>query len=390
MKRSSPGFSLMELLIALSLSSFIMVVMVQAYRNVGKFINNAHQMMVNDRKICFFFNQIERDFTSVVMQEPAAAAKKKANDPTQPEDPAQKKPDDATKKPDSAQKLQAPDDNNDDDSFDDKDSKKSSGTNEKKKKNQYFLAAVDDAHDFKTVGATPTQKKHKLFKSVNFVTTNALQVYNDRRTRLVRVQYELEKDKEASKRDILVYRLIRKETTQLQNKKFQEKEKPVRKGAAPSPDSIRRHVIIDNVKEFSLEYVMPKPEKEDGAHKPIFRGNEEDKLIHSFEWGTEKELVGVVPQQVKIYITLWNEAHDNFYPFECMIPILTFWPDQDKEKEQKEKDAAKDKDGAKNDPKNPTNTQQNPTTPGPTQNSTTTQPTAGNGAGPTLQPLLPV
>ena len=67
------GFSLIELMIAIGLSSFIMLGMIQGYRNAIRLQRNAQNLLTINRRIALLFNQIERDITTAaVYRKPTA------------------------------------------------------------------------------------------------------------------------------------------------------------------------------------------------------------------------------------------------------------------------------------------------------------------------------
>ena len=57
------GFSLVELLIALALSSVIMLGLVQANRNAARLLQEAQSLLVVNRQVALLYNQLERDIT---------------------------------------------------------------------------------------------------------------------------------------------------------------------------------------------------------------------------------------------------------------------------------------------------------------------------------------
>ena len=61
------GFTLLELLIAISISTFIIVGMMQALRNVHKMIARSRITLQTDKAVTLFFNQIERDFNTALI-----------------------------------------------------------------------------------------------------------------------------------------------------------------------------------------------------------------------------------------------------------------------------------------------------------------------------------
>ena len=60
--RNKKAFSLLELLIALSLSSFIMMGLLQSYRSLVRYLDRSRELIGVNRRICLLFNQMERDF----------------------------------------------------------------------------------------------------------------------------------------------------------------------------------------------------------------------------------------------------------------------------------------------------------------------------------------
>ena len=58
------AFTLLELLIAIALASFIMLGMFKLYQGVVRYTQNVRNMMSVNRKVCLLFNQLERDLTS--------------------------------------------------------------------------------------------------------------------------------------------------------------------------------------------------------------------------------------------------------------------------------------------------------------------------------------
>ena len=183
-------------------------------------------------------------------------------------------------------------------------------------------------------------KKYELFKFVNFINTNPFQVWGQKRARFVRVLYSLVKDKKNSKGDRTVYKLFRKETSDIKNETFKEPEIINRK----KPEHpIRTHLVAKNIKELFIEYTMPKTEEQ---KKQDYR--EEEKEFKTFVWGKEKETKSknfeqknIVPQYVSIRVTFWDDDFKEENTFQCMFPIFSY-------KEQIEKKDDKKKDGAPN------------------------------------------
>lgn len=58
------GFMLLELVLALGLSSVIMFGFMQVNRSLQQFVSKSRESFVADRKVCLLFNQLERDISS--------------------------------------------------------------------------------------------------------------------------------------------------------------------------------------------------------------------------------------------------------------------------------------------------------------------------------------
>ena len=215
---------LLELLIAMALSSFIMMAMMLGQRNVMNFLTKTRDLMTVNRKVCLLFNQMERDFTSAFI-------------------PQHSKPVVNEEEKEASEKKD-------------------------QKNHNYFVATIQDGLETRIQG-----KKYQLLDKITFVTTHPLQLFGQHRVRLVRVAYQLHVDKELKKRDRLVYTLIRKETTELENADFKNKDPEEEKTAY----TIRSHIVADNIRDVYSECVMPK--KEAGENKTE---SSEQEMITSF------------------------------------------------------------------------------------------------------------
>ena len=58
------AFTLLEVMIALSLSCIVVFGMLQAYRNLMSYLDKVRDILVANRQVCLLFNQMERDFNT--------------------------------------------------------------------------------------------------------------------------------------------------------------------------------------------------------------------------------------------------------------------------------------------------------------------------------------
>ena len=159
---------------------------------------------------------------------------------------------------------------------------------------------------------------------------------------LVRVMYELVKDKENSRGGKDVYQLLRRETTELDNFEFKEDDSVVQKDKA---SDIKTVVVADNIKNLFIEYIADKTTEE--KKRNIFDKDEVEKT-RLFVWGATKDTKDVVPEQVEVFITFWNENLKREHFFECLIPILSYPTEQPVEdQKQGQSQVEQNKQGAK-------------------------------------------
>lgn len=280
--KKNKAFTLLEVLIALSISSFIVLGMMQGFRNIQKILSRTQIILQLNKSVCLLFNQMERDFNTIIIPQLAE----------------EEKPDKKTDKKEESTE------------------EKVTVKKDKKKEIEFFIGKFDEDEEIEKIG----DKKYKPFKSTNFVNTNPLQIWGQKRIRLVRILYELIKDKKQSTREITTYNLYRKETIDLKNVKFEQEETVSTK---KQEYTIRKHLVATNIKKMYLEYVMPKPQ--DSKDKTdISQLTEEEKQIKSFSWGKTKETKNIVPEYVEIHITFWGNDLKTEETFSCMIPILSY------------------------------------------------------------------
>lgn len=274
------AFTLIEVLISLFISSFIMFSMMQLYRNLQSFIEKTSITMKFNREVYLLFSQMEKDFTTALIP---ILAKKEEQEKT---------------------------------------------PSKKEKEQHYFIGDVFTG-EYKRVRG----KRFELFKGVNFINTNPLFVHDQKLVRLVRVAYALQKNKQLSTRDRDVYDLYRKEASDLSNDQFKKSENSSKK---EKTSYVKTYLIAKNLKHFSIEY-QGFEKKEDAKKKA---GNKkENKMIKTFTWGQSKETKNILPKKVIINISFWDNKFVSDYSFDNVIqlPVVPFKEKKDVKKQNKEK-----------------------------------------------------
>ena len=282
------GFSIIEMMIALGLSSLIMLGMIQGYRNAVNTLEKARTLLTLNRRVALLFNQIERDFTSSYVYDPERfMADEKAKEE------ALKQGKDGKKQPSKPQRSQ-------------REAKKGG-----KKEKKYYPNLQAEIHEDEAYRANG--RKWEMIKSASFVCTTPLEVYGSLSPRPVRVGYELVFDKKESTPKAPVYTLYRKETYDQKNAGFKEKGE----GAA-----VRKHVVANHIKACSFEYTAERKKKKSEEKK---KRDDDVEPLKSFVW-TEKEVTKLsqrpLPDTVTVHIELWNDNHTRSYPFDCLIPLF--------------------------------------------------------------------
>lgn len=319
MRTMRAGFGMIELLIALALSSFIMLGMTQGYRNAVKLQRNAHELLVVNRRIALLFNQIERDFTTGVAHRkpvPYAPAEK------------QKKGEDG-QKPEQTEETKKP-------------AQEKSGRHKDEKKEPPVPSIKMAVHD--DAAYRHRGKKWQTTKSVSLICTTPLELFGKQHERLVRVGYELVPDKKRSVAGKECYQLVRRQTNELRNSSFKVRE-------SDNKQMLNSHVVAQDIKRFSIgaTYVPKPPEKKEGGQK---ESTEKQEPVKTFTWAEkeQKKSSTALPEFVSLHIELWDENLEKTYSFECMIPCFVRDAIEKEQKEQKE-EAVEQQEGGPEDEK---------------------------------------
>jgi len=314
MKKLQKSFTILELLISLSLSSFIILGMMQAYRNVMRYLEDTNKIMNTNRKICLLFHQLERDFSSAYIPDLYQEKKTKSLTDNKSQDFDE----------DSDEKLTQ-------NTAEQKEAAKKKAEEKAKLRKSYFIATPDDRADLVKIG----DKRYQLFKNITFICSNPLQIYGEKMVRLVRVNYELTVDKQKSKGDTISYKLWRKETADLANVKCVIDENAPPGKAKP----VRTYLVADNIKYFFTEYILVKTKKKSELGMASTEKAEKEEKIEerTFAWGNKKEFEGIVPQRIEVRIEFWNDELTATHQFNTVFPIYSFPTIKEKEKKKKDK-----------------------------------------------------
>ncbi len=244
--KKKQAFTLIEVVISIAISSFIMIAMIQVYRNVVRYIERTRQLNYTNKKVWLLFDQLEKDISNSFIPKDInldASYYAKASA-------------DAKAMADRSKDKEKDSDKKNKDKTDKKEETKKPVPLKKGKEKTVNFFKIDI---FEDEGIREKGQKRELFKSINFITTNPLLIYREKKRRIVRVMYELVKDKGKSTYDKNVYNLYRRETLDLKNIKFEE---PEEYGKIKKEDFIQTYLVASNIKYMSLQAINFVPSEE--------------------------------------------------------------------------------------------------------------------------------
>jgi len=256
-----PGFSILEILVALALGTFIGSAIFTSFMQVNRGYKVARQVVDLDFKMCVVQHQLDRDLSGAFI--PFSLKKKKEESASSPVD-----------------------------------GKKTGQKREEKVETPLkdgFLSKVTDGNT-------------TLF---SFVTSNPLSVYGHMVPRVARVVYQLIPEKQRSG-EPLSYALFRTEY----------KELPFEEPKEKSSEGIK---VIGGIKSMLLEYeVKVAEEKEGSKEKEGEKKPEEFTYETTNVWSEEhaKKFKRNLPSVVTATISLWGKAKKRFRKFVCKTAIV--------------------------------------------------------------------
>lgn len=279
----------------MGLSAIILLGLMRMQNTAALFLERVQSIIKNNHEVAILFGQMQRDLSTAFVLVPGEP------EPTAPDDKDDTK---ATGKDDAA-KAES-------NKKADEDKKKQ----EREKREKNVFVAVPDEHVISTLKVD--KKKVEAFKSVSFISTNALQVYEEKKIRLVRIVYELVPDKERSRKHETLYKLMRKETSDIDNVRAKEDQY-----ATPTKDNqVQSLVIARDVKGMWLSYGMLKEAKKEIDKN---KKQEEPTLVWKNSWASkdDKDTQGIVPQQIEVYIDMLDYT-GVAVRYQAMIPVFAF------------------------------------------------------------------
>jgi prepilin-type N-terminal cleavage/methylation domain-containing protein len=193
-----PGFSLIEILIAVAISSIVSLILYNAFSQTNRVVQQVRSMIADTSDTLSSYAQLEKDFSAIFIPFP---------EQTQEQKPA------AQQESASAQKPAQP-----------------------APKPQQAESKKPEITPFKT-----TTKEGKL-ATISFVTTNAFLVLDEAASRVVRVTYALKAQEEGEKK---LYTLWREEVP------YDQKAEVEKKG---STKPAHAYPLIRNISDFSAKF----------------------------------------------------------------------------------------------------------------------------------------
>ena len=293
MKR--PGFTLIEVLVSISLAAMVLYGIMHLYQVVVKQVGVTRDMVSVQRTASVLLRQLRVDLTAAIIPF-YEADKKKDKDAGQPQE-GEEKDAEASEEEDDGKPQDTPEA-----------IKKRNKILERYK--DCFLVDVDENADIAKIEG----KKFYPLKILSFITTSAFSVYSQRSQRLVRVIYELKPDKKQSSKTMTVFQLHRKETTNLKNH--------LGKVTDDNKMSVRDFVVAERVKAVYLRCSMLKKDFMDPKLAEKRLNNEE--RLEVPKWGHIPETQGVVPQLIEVWVELWEENRDRAIPYTTAFCVASY------------------------------------------------------------------
>lgn len=266
------AFSLLEVLIALFIGAMIMSQLLEGMRQAAFYLKRGIECSTIDRTVAFLFNQLERDLTAAFIPYTYEKEKDKKKEGDKKDD-------------------------------------------EKKFRSLYkfpFLARIDEEAMLRRVGG----KKREQFSLLSFITTTPLELYIEKKPRVLRVGYYLKSIVSRNPAIPQTYTLIRKETLDCSNERFQVNESAQKE----NKKKITEYILAENIKALSLQFSTPKPK--DPKRDKEKKLSQEEKTITSYAWGETEKTKELLPKLVEVYCELWNPTYTRTSVFTCSFPIF--------------------------------------------------------------------
>jgi prepilin-type N-terminal cleavage/methylation domain-containing protein len=274
-KLSRQGFTLLEMLMVVGLSCILLYGLMRVYISVTNHVAFVRHATAMQRSVGLVFYQLRADLSSAFIPETLYKDELEGK----------VKNDEENLSPEKKEAI------------------------EKASYKSYFILTDDDRGEAKKIEG---ERRYPL-KQLSFLTTNPLHVYDQKQPRIVRVVYELQKNKKRSTRDRDVFSLIRKEVSDIAD--------VAAKGVEGRPP--QSYVVTDNVQGVYISAQIFKkdiPQKKDQEAKEL----DEGELVHSATWGEKDPLVGVVPRAVTCWLSLWLGEQTRTVVFTETIQLISY------------------------------------------------------------------
>lgn len=277
MKSNVPGFSLLEMLLAMSLSALVLLFFMRSSWHLLKLARQTEQVAEYDLRIERSLGQIEHDLYGICA--PAIH----------------------------------------------QESRNGKNNTEKTHQLPLFKAIADDekimSTHFKVEG---TALRAPLFKRMEFFSTTALAEFGGSSQRLVRIIYELERIKTAHVGEEDRFQLIRTEQTTL----IEQKKKDSSRAEEETP--INKQIVLTNIRECFVDYLftdttvegsviastsfsLNPPDESDGKSTKE-KATEENKAVE-----TKKQL----PNKIQLRFARLSDDGKTVATYELIIPIIS-------------------------------------------------------------------
>ena len=267
---AQPGFSLLEIVIGIAISSILMTAALTIYNQIGKSATIIQKITTYDTKMMILHDRLGKDLAGFShrwfaqnLYEELKKAKEKAPKKTETTEAEPKKPE--SKKPDTKQKKEV----------------------------IFFAHSTPEGFDY-----------------LSFLTTGALQIYGEASSNLVRVVYKLVPEKN-TKTDQKTFRFMRKQDS---NAAADLNKETIKEG--------KFYEIASGISKLSVEYGFTIPSLEEQAKNPDLQTS--FKWIK--QWGKDendaKEYQPTTPEALKFNIgfSQGENKPDLSYEMICLVP----------------------------------------------------------------------
>jgi prepilin-type N-terminal cleavage/methylation domain-containing protein len=270
-----PGFSLLEIVIAIAIGAIVSVLLYQATSQTARVVKTIDVLIDVHSELALFIDRVTKDVSGAFV--PRIAIDEK-------EAPPEKKPE---KKPEE-KKPPSP---------------------EKKKETEHNVFVVQNM--------TLDEKAPRGSSLFTFISTSPLSVYGEFVPRRVRIAYVIESQKDSKG----LYKLVRYESTEIDLKKFEEKQRS---------NVIKGYSIVRNIKSLRVEcYAAQEEAEQESQEKDKDKAKyKEAKPIREYErftsWKSserKKNKQSFLPEWVVLKGALVDARQKRELSYEVLIPI---------------------------------------------------------------------